>query len=53
MRYTHERAPAADARKSVRVVRRNNTTNNNNERGVVETSLGTKRKRRAGFGIEG
>ena len=34
LRYTHERAPAADARKPVRVVRRKNTTTtNNNERG--------------------
>ena len=54
LRYTHERAPAADARKSVRVVRRNNnTTNNNNERGVVEIEFRNKEEEKSGIRYRG
>ena len=54
LRYTHERAPAADARKSVRVVRRkNNTTTNNNERGVVEIEFRNKEEEKSGIRYRG
>ena len=55
LRYTHERAPAADARKSVRVVRRKNntTTNNNNERGVVEIEFRNKEEEKSGIRYRG
>ena len=54
LRYTHERAPAADARKSVRVVRRkNNTTTNNNERGVVEIEFRDKEEEKSGSRYRG
>ena len=54
LRYTHERAPAADARKPVRVVRRkNNTTNNNNERGVVEIEFRNKEEEKSGIRYRG
>jgi sucrose-6-phosphate hydrolase SacC (GH32 family) len=54
LRYTHERAPAADARKPVRVVRRkNNTTTNNNERGVVEIEFRNKEEEKSGIRYRG
>jgi len=55
LRYTHERAPAADARKPVRVVRRKNntTTNNNNERGVVEIEFRNKEEEKSGIRYRG
>ena len=54
LRYTHERAPAADARKSVRVVRRkNNTTTNNNERGVIEVEFRNKEEEKSGIRYRG
>jgi hypothetical protein len=54
LRYTHERAPAADARKSVRVVRRkNNTTTNNNERGVIEIEFRNKEEEKSGIRYRG
>ena len=54
LRYTHERAPAADARKPVRVVRRkNNTATNNNERGVVEIEFRNKEEEKSGIRYRG